>query len=206
MTTTSFDHLPTEIVYLIFDYLSNNDILYTFFFFNQRFNSLILENQRYLSYLELPSTDLEMWKRIISVIDSQIECLNIMTNDFSSSLESFPNLRSLVISFPHGLSNEEWKLIIEREQFRNLKSFKIVEDKLFFDDFSNVNFPEQDNLFEKIFSNGNRLERLTIPTFYLNNLNNLNVNFNLHSIRLNLIIFEKIFILIKFTPNLKYLS
>jgi hypothetical protein len=63
----------------------------------------------------------------------------------------------------------------------NLQSFQIKEDKLFFDDFSNVNFLSQDDLFEKIFNNGHRLERLTIPIFYLNNLNNL----NLHSIKLN---------------------
>jgi hypothetical protein len=114
---TWFDRFPTEIIYLIFDYLSNNDILYTFFFLNQRFNNLILQNQRYLTYLELPSTDLEIWKRILSVIDSQIECLNITTNDFSSSLEYFPNLRSLIISFPYGFTNDEWILIVESEQF-----------------------------------------------------------------------------------------
>ncbi len=84
----------------------------------------------------------------------------------------------------------------------NLQSFQIKEDKLFFDDFSNVNFLSNEHLFEKIFNNGNQLERLTIPIFYLNNLNNL----YLHSIRLNLIIFEKIFLLIKFPPNLEYLN
>jgi hypothetical protein len=49
---TWLDLFPTEIVYLIFDYLSNNDIIDAFFFLNQRFNKLILQNRRYLTYID----------------------------------------------------------------------------------------------------------------------------------------------------------
>jgi hypothetical protein len=76
-STTLFDLLPTEIIFLIFDYLSNNDIIYIFFFFNQRFNNLLLENQSYLNYFEFPTTDLNTWEKILLKIRSQIECLNI---------------------------------------------------------------------------------------------------------------------------------
>ena len=64
-STTWLDLLPTEIIFIIFDYLSHNDIIYTFFFFNQRFNNLLLQNQRYLNYLELPTTNLNTWKNIL---------------------------------------------------------------------------------------------------------------------------------------------
>jgi hypothetical protein len=42
---TCFNRLLTEIIFIIFDYLSNNDIIYTFFFFSQRLNNLLLQNQ-----------------------------------------------------------------------------------------------------------------------------------------------------------------
>jgi hypothetical protein len=57
-STTWFDHLPIEIIFMIFNYLSNNDIVYTFFFFSQRLNNLVLQNQHYFTYLELPITNL----------------------------------------------------------------------------------------------------------------------------------------------------
>ncbi len=55
---TWFNYLPTEIIFLIFDYLSNNDIFYTFFNLNEQMNSLLFEDQRYLTYFELPSRNL----------------------------------------------------------------------------------------------------------------------------------------------------
>jgi hypothetical protein len=60
---TWLDQLPTEIIFTIFDYFSNNDI-YTFFHLSQRLNYLLIENQRYLDYLELPRTNLDTWKNI----------------------------------------------------------------------------------------------------------------------------------------------
>ncbi len=46
-STTWLDHFPVEIIFMIFDYLSHNEIIYSFFHFNQRFNNLLLQNQRY---------------------------------------------------------------------------------------------------------------------------------------------------------------
>ncbi len=40
-SSTWLDDLPTEIIFLIFNYLSNNDIIYTFFFLSQRFNNFL---------------------------------------------------------------------------------------------------------------------------------------------------------------------
>ena len=51
---TWFDRLPTEIIYL-------RMIL---FFFSQRFNNLLLKNQRYLNYFEFPTTNLNRRNKI----------------------------------------------------------------------------------------------------------------------------------------------
>jgi hypothetical protein len=76
---TSFNCFPPEILFLIFDYLSSNDIIYTFFFLTQRLNNLLLQNQRYFNYLELLPTNLDTWEIILSIIGSQIKCLNLTT-------------------------------------------------------------------------------------------------------------------------------
>jgi hypothetical protein len=63
-SVTLFDRLPTDIIYLIFEYLSMNDILYTFFDFNDRFNNLLLQNQRYSTCFELPTANLDKWRKL----------------------------------------------------------------------------------------------------------------------------------------------
>jgi hypothetical protein len=62
------------IIFFVFDYLSNNDILYTFFDFSQRLNNLLLQNQRYRTYFEFPTINLNKWRRIVPLISSRIEC------------------------------------------------------------------------------------------------------------------------------------
>jgi hypothetical protein len=85
-STIWLDHLPTEIIFEIFDYLSSNDIIHTFFFLNKRFNNLLLQNhRRYLTYSELPTTNVNIWENILLKIGSQIKCLNINTYDLSFS-------------------------------------------------------------------------------------------------------------------------
>ncbi len=46
-SSTWFDRLVPEIILEIFDYLSCNDIIYRFFYFNQR----------YLSYFQFPTNN-----------------------------------------------------------------------------------------------------------------------------------------------------
>ncbi|CAF1474576.1 unnamed protein product [Rotaria sordida] len=123
-SNTWFDHLPTEIIFLIFDYLSNNEIIHTFFFFSQRLNNLLLQNQYYSRYLELPTTYLTIWKNILSVISSQVEYLNITTIYLTLPLSIFSNLKSIIISSSYGFPEEQLQLIFESEQFQNLISLK----------------------------------------------------------------------------------
>jgi hypothetical protein len=54
-SSTWLDQLSIEIILDIVDYLSSNDIIYTFFNFNQRFNSILLHHHRYLNNFEIPN-------------------------------------------------------------------------------------------------------------------------------------------------------
>jgi hypothetical protein len=80
-TTTWLDRFPVEIIFMIFDYLSSNEIIYTFFFFNQRMNNFLLQNEDYLNYSELPTTDFDIWEHILSIIGCRIHTLNVTTID-----------------------------------------------------------------------------------------------------------------------------
>jgi hypothetical protein len=205
---TSFNCLPNEIIFLIFDYLSYNDIIYTFFFLNQRLNNLLLKNQHYSNYLELPTTNLDTWEIILSIIGSQIKCLNITTIDLSFPLRYFPNLKSLIISSLYGLSEEILKYIIENNQFQNLSSFKIKHEKIFTNPYLPDNVIYVDNIFEKVFNQNNSLEIFEYSLMIRCELYacNLQINLNLHSLILALTSFHTIFDLIQYTPNLKYLK
>lgn len=87
VSKTSFSCLPTEIIFLIFDYLSSNDIIYIFYFLTQRLNDLLSQSQRYMNYLELPTRKLDAWEIILSIIGSQIKCLNITTINILSKFK-----------------------------------------------------------------------------------------------------------------------
>ena len=138
--TTWLDLLPTEIIFMIFNYLSNNDILYTFFLSNQRFNNLLLYNQTYLNYFELSTlTNFNTWKDILSRIGSRIKSLNIKIIYFSIPFQYFSNLKSLIISSSYGLADEDLKSLIENELFQNLESLIIKQDRTFSDHFHHYN-------------------------------------------------------------------
>lgn len=178
-------------------------------FLSQRLNNLLLQNQRYFNYLELPTTNLDTWEIILSIIGSQIKCLNITTIGLSFPLRYFPNLKSLIISSTYGLPEEILKYIIESNQFENLSSFKIKQERIFLDPYLPDNVIYEDDIFRKVFNQNNSLEifqySLTIPSSTIST-NNFQINFNLHSLILQLTSFQTIFDLIQYTPNLKYLK
>ncbi|CAF3317800.1 unnamed protein product [Rotaria sp. Silwood2] len=209
-STTWFDFLPIEIIVDIFNYLSNNDIIYTFFYFNQRFNNLLLQNQCYFNYLEFPTRNLEFWRNIFSIIGSRIEFLNINTINFSLSLKYFPNIKSLILSSPIDVLDEQLKSILESEQFQKIHSFKIKENRLYFDRLYDNYLNNQDYLIKKILNDQNSLKifqysLITLPLSLIG-ISNLKINFNLYSLTLILTDFRDIFTLISYTPNLTYLN
>ncbi|CAF3981763.1 unnamed protein product, partial [Rotaria sp. Silwood1] len=133
------------------------------------------------------------WRNILSIIGSRIEFLNINTINFSLSLTYFPNIKSLILSSPIDVLNEQLKLILESEQFQKIHSFKIKENKFYFDRL-------YDNyLIKKILNDQNSLEifqysLITLPLSLIGT-SNLKINFNLYSLTL-----------ISYTPNLTCLN
>ncbi|CAF1092654.1 unnamed protein product [Rotaria sordida] len=206
---TWFEQLPTEIILEIFDYLSCNDIIYTFFYLNERLNKLILQHQCYLS-LELPISNSIFWKNILSDIGSKIQSLKIIKYDSSISLKLFPNLKSIIISSSYNLAEEQLESILKSDQFKKLHSLKIKSNELFFTpSFYNYSI-NQDLLLQKVFNNENSMNIFQysscIQSLSLKPINNLKLNLNLHSLILNLTQFMDLFSLIEYTPNLKYLN
>ncbi|CAF3414573.1 unnamed protein product [Rotaria sp. Silwood2] len=146
-----FNDLSTEIIFHIFDYFSNNDIIYTFFYLNQRLHNLLLNNKRYLNYFKLPTRNLSIWKNILPNISSQIEILNISTIDITFQFSLFPNLKSIIISSSHGFPDEEVISIIECDIFKYLHCLIIKENKIFSDTRSNDSIIKENNIFKKFF-------------------------------------------------------
>jgi hypothetical protein len=145
------------------------------------------------------------------MIGSQIECLNIKRTYLSFSLEYFPNLKSIIISSPFGLPDEELKSIVKSDQFQNLHSFKIKENKAQrFNEDSNNLLTYEYNIFKKVFNRNNSLKifqySMITSEFSLRNRNYYGTNLNLHSLTLWLDDFRQIFSLISYALNLKYLN
>ena len=122
---TWFDRFPIEIILNIFDYLSNNDIIYAFFHLNQRLNCLILKHEKYLINFEQPNRNLDFWKNILSIIGTQTKSLYITSNDLVFPLNIFPNLKSIKISPSFPYDYRHLSSIIESKQFNKFESSKI---------------------------------------------------------------------------------
>ena len=208
---TSFNCLPNEILLMIFDYLTPNDIIYTFFFLTQRSNHLLLQSQSFFNYLKLPTTDLDTWEIILSIIGPQIKCLNITTTHLFFPLRYFLNLKSLIISSLYGLSVDKWKYIIEHDLFKTLSSLKIKQEKIFSNPYLPDNCICEDKIFEKVFNENSSLEifeyplMISSPIFYTNT-DHFQINSHLHSLTIALLSFGTIFLVLQYTPNLKYLN
>ncbi|CAF4446135.1 unnamed protein product [Rotaria sp. Silwood2] len=206
---TWFEQLPTEIILEIFDYLSCNDIIYSFFYLTERLNKFILQHQRYLS-LELPISNSIFWRNIFSEVGSKIQSLKILKNDPSISLKLFPNLKSIIISSPYNLAEGQLELIVKSNQFKKLHSLKIKSNELYFTPLFYDYSLHQELLLQKVFNNENCLNIFEysscIQSFSLKPINNLKLNLNLHSLILNLRQFMDLFSIIEYTPNLKYLN
>ncbi|CAF3948599.1 unnamed protein product [Adineta steineri] len=207
---TWLDRFPIEIIFEIFDYLSNNDIIYTFFSFNKQFNNILIRHRRYFTNLELPSTNFDTWEPILSYLGSKIESLIISTIDFSFPLIYFSNLKSIIIPSTYGLPKEQLKYLLDCDQFNNLHTFKLKQKKLFCDQFYYFDLIDQNYLFKKIFNSNNSLKIFEYPfkrsSLSITHYNSLQINSNLHSLTLILSDFNDIFKLISYTPNLEYLN
>ncbi|CAF4126642.1 unnamed protein product, partial [Adineta steineri] len=87
----------------------------------QRLNNLLLQHQHYINHLQLPTTNFDTSKNILSVIESRIELINITSIDLPFPLEYFSNLKSIIISTPYGLSKDQMKLIFKKQFYLTQK-------------------------------------------------------------------------------------
>lgn len=207
---TWFDYLPTELIFHVFNYLSKNDIVYTFLFYNPRLNQILLDNENYFDYFETPSTNLEQWKKYLSTTRSYIKTLNITKSNFTFPLTYFPNLKSIVLSSSFGLSNQLFRLIIDSTQFNQLRSLKIKTNDLSIDSNQKTPSTNQENLWKKILNQQNSLEILesflSMSLFPIINQFHFQTNSHLRCLTIQLDNYHLIFPLIEFTPNLKDLN
>jgi len=208
---TSIEDLPVDILFCIFDYLSKNDIIYTFLFLNQRFNNILFQNQRNFSYFELPKTNFSSWKNILSQYGRQIKTLNITSVDTSFPLTYFPNLKSLIISSPYGIPDEEFQNIIDSNLFSRLHSFQLYETKRFIEEYGSyhvdmsLGYP-----LEKVFQSQSSLKKFgylsrTSPLKVWEHTD-LEINKNLQFLTIQLIDFNDIYVLLSYAPNLQHLN
>jgi hypothetical protein len=206
-SVTWFDDIPMEIIYLIFKYLSTNDILYTFFDLNERLKIFLLENHCYTTYLELSITNFDKWRKIIPLISCRIECLHINTIYFLFPLNSFTNLKSIIISSSHGFADEELKSLVESEQFHRLESFRMISNHR-----SSTCYDNNDHyqILNEVFTNRTSLKifeySFVFPPLKFLHTDHYQINSKLESLKLILTDYEDIFVLLEYTPNLKYLN
>ncbi|CAF0921655.1 unnamed protein product [Adineta ricciae] len=197
---TWLDRFPVEIVFEIFDYLSSNDILYTFFHFNYRFNTIILQDHRHLTCMKLPPSNSYFWRTIIFAIRSNIQTLIITHPAVWLPLNIFSNLTSIIID-----SETEWSLTHIASLF-NLNGFKqIYTLKILNASSINANL-----ILPKIFHPQCTLQRFhcepIINLYHHSHFNNLQSNLNLRTLTINTNHFKDIYHLIQHAFNLKDLT
>lgn len=191
---TLFDLLATEIILDIFEYLSCNDIIYSFFYFNQRLNLIVLQYQRYLNKFETPIKNFDFWKNILPIIGTNIHQLVITTTNFSYSLNLFPNLKSIIISSSIPIDSDQLNFLLENKRFSSLISFKIQ---------SKISYKDNLDYFKKIISNGYSLETFECISILDRILDNSIIFTNIHSLSLKSYKLITGVSLIKSTPKLK---
>ena len=201
--STAFDQLASETLFQIFDYLSYHDVVSAFSSLNQRFTAIILHYRRFVKTFTTPTRDFAFWQTILSTINAQIEHLVITTTEFRLSLDSFPNLKSLVISFSFPIDYDELALLLEGEQFRRLNSLKIKNEISVNDNCDEIPYCHRilhgDNSL-RIFES---LAEICLSHRYINYLK---INENLRSLSLQVLEFRDLLALLNYTPNLKYLN
>ena len=202
-SSTAFDQLASETLFQIFDHLSYHDVVYAFSSLNQRFTAIILHYRRFVKTFTTPTRDFAFWQTILSTISSQIEHLIITTTEFSLSLDSLPNLKSLVISSSFPIDYDELAVLLESEQFRRLNSLKIKTEIV-----KDV-YDQEKSFFHKVLRDTNSLytfESLTEMGFSYAAMKYAKMNTNLRSLSLKVMDFSRLLSLLTYTPNLMYLN
>ncbi len=91
--------MPNELLFHIFSYMSQIDIVSTFFGLNLRFNSLVLESIRHLKIPE--KTDSSWFIKYLTCIQNGIELISLDISSIPyvfSCIHSYENLQSVVLN------------------------------------------------------------------------------------------------------------
>ncbi|CAF0947087.1 unnamed protein product [Adineta steineri] len=196
---TLFDHLPTEIVFEIFDYLSSNDILYGFLNLNQKYNCILLEHYADLNKFEISIKNSCFLQSILPIIQSRVEYLTITDINSCFSLDLFPNLKSVIISTAFPIYTDEITSITTSNQFRKLTTLKIhskiLNRNVWSDTFC---------IYQAVFYHENAFKTFELSSnLDIRVLENA-INVNIQSLTIQLSYIRSTLILLENTPNLKY--
>ena len=194
---TWLDQFPSEIIFDIFEYLQSNDIIFTFFDFNQRFQDLVMQQK----YFEMPKTNLSFWRTTLDTIGPQIETLVINHGGLMLSLDLFPNVTSIIVTSPCFIDSKIIESIMKNDRFDQLHSLKIKQMILSDNNNNNQVF------LKNIFNNQNQIEIFECPILGPSlSVGEPKFTSNLTKLRIKLNELAEIFSLFQYTPFLKYLN
>ncbi|CAF1104215.1 unnamed protein product [Adineta ricciae] len=209
-TKVSFENLPSEILLNILDYLSTNEIIYAFLCLKSQFRRFLFEHERYLNNYEISIVNYGFYEKILPIFTLRVRSLTIPTTDLSFSLDILPNLRTVIISSPFGLSDQSLQRLLSSKQFQSLRVFKIQSEKYLKSRSSILRDNFEHYLFANIFQNQNKLQIFEcaslIILFSRKTVSNFHRNPSLTSLTLYLNEFRDIFIVLRYTPNLIHLN
>lgn len=207
---TSFGDLPTEVLLSVFDYLTSNDIIYTFYSVNGRFRNLLAHHGRYLSHYELPTSNTAFWQTVLPSVGPHVRTLTVPTPDLPLSLDVFANLTAVVITSPYGLSDRSLQVLFANRPFLQLRTFKVTSNTFLRPRSSLLRDNAEHYFFSNIFHERNQLREFAflsrISLFSRKTLTNFETNSHLSSLTLRLNEFRDVFAVLRYTPNLLVLN
>ncbi|CAF1353468.1 unnamed protein product [Adineta steineri] len=208
---TCFDRLSTELILEIFNYLSSNNLIYSFHYLNKRFNDILFHHDRLINNFQIPTNNLNFSNDIFQLIGPKIKYLTLTTNDLNIPWNFLLNLKSLTISSAIPLNCDHFNPILNSEQFRNLESFKIKSKICSEEIYHSDDHIVEGTAFTPIFYSFNKFKIFqylsTVSPFQtVDDISGMDISPHLQKISLKLWEFETIYFIIQYCPNLKDLD
>ncbi|CAF1438821.1 unnamed protein product [Adineta steineri] len=205
------DRLSTELILEIFDYLSSNDLIYSFHYLNKRFNDILFHHDRLINNFRVPTSNLNFSNDIFQLIGPKIKYLTLTTNDLNIPWNFLSNLKSLTISSSIPLNCDHFNPILNSEQFHNLESSKI-KSKIYSEEiYHSDDHIVEGTAFTPIFYPFNKFKTFqylsTVSPFQtVDDISGMDISPHLQKLSLKLWEFETIYFIIQYCPNLKNLD
>ncbi|CAF3945190.1 unnamed protein product [Adineta steineri] len=208
---TCFERLSTELILEIFNYLSSNDLIYSFHYLNKRFNDILFHHDRLINNFQIPTNNLNFSNDIFQLIGPKIKYLTLTTNDLNIPWNFLLNLKSLTISSAIPLNCDHFNPILNSEQFRNLESFKIKSKICSEEIYHSDDHIVEGTAFTPIFYSFNKFKTFqylsTVSPFQtVDDISGMDISPHLQKLSLKLWEFETIYFIMQYCPNLKDLD